>query len=50
MKAFTIEKTEKNLAWVNSNLDQVDYKVLAAYIAIYYNHEFQKKDILSAIN
>jgi hypothetical protein len=49
MKTFTIAKTETNLSWVKENLDDRDYTILAAYIAIKYNHDFQKSDILAAI-
>jgi len=49
MKNFIIAKTEKNISWVKENLMEADYKILAAYIAIYYRHDFQKTDILTAI-
>lgn len=49
MKTFTIVKTEKNINWCKDNLTEADYKILVAYIAIYYRHDFQKTDILNAL-
>ena len=48
-KQMHIELTEKNTNWVMTNLDAVDYKVLAGIIVIFYKHDFQKKDIMSAM-
>lgn len=50
MKQLHISKTEKNISWVNENLVEADYKILAGIIVIFYQHDFQKMDILNAIN
>jgi hypothetical protein len=49
MKTFKIFKNETNLNWVNNNLDLKDYEVGETMIVIYYNHDFQKNDILNAL-
>lgn len=50
MKTFKIENSEKNLNWVNVNLDQRDFKIDDNQIVIGYFNEMQKKDILNALN
>lgn len=48
-KTFTIENNERNLNWVNENLDTRDYEVKGDDIVITYFNEMQKNDILSAL-
>lgn len=50
MKNFKIENSEKNLNWVNTNLDARDFKIEGNEIVIGYFNEMQKNDILNAIN
>jgi len=50
MKKFRIENSEKNLNWVNTNLDERDYKIEGNEIEIIYFNEMQKNDILIEIN
>lgn len=49
MKNFKIENSEKNLNWVNTNLDARDFKIEGNEIVISYFNEMQKNDILTAI-
>ena len=49
MKKFKIENSEKNLNWVNTNLDLVDFKIEGNEIEIFYFNEMQKNDILTEI-
>ncbi len=49
MKKFTIEATEKNITWVNENLDARDFKIEGNQIVVTYFNEMQKNDILNAI-
>jgi hypothetical protein len=49
MKTFKIENSEKNLNWVNTNLDARDFKTEGNEIVIGYFNELQKNDILTAI-
>lgn len=49
-KQIHITKTDKAVAWVNENLFPADYTVLSGVVVIFYDHEFQKSDILNAIN
>jgi hypothetical protein len=49
MKKFKIENSEKNLNWVNTNLDLVDFKIEGNEIVIFYFNEMQKNDILTEI-
>ena len=48
-KNFRIENTEKNLAWCNANLTESDFIIIQIGIVIYYNYDFQKNDILNAM-
>ena len=50
MEKFKIENTERNLNWVNTNLDLVDFKIEGNEIEIFYFNEMQKNDILTAIH
>jgi len=49
MKNFKIENNEKNINWVNANLDARDFKIEGSEIVICYFNEMQKNDILNAI-
>lgn len=49
MKNFKIENNEKNINWVNANLDARDFKIEGSKIVIGYFNEMQKNDILNAI-
>ena len=49
MKKFKIENSEKNLNWVNTNLDERDFKIEGNEIEIIYFNEMQKNDILTEI-
>lgn len=49
MRTFTIENTEKNNAWVGTNLDFRDFTITSFGITIKYFNEMQKNDILKAI-
>jgi hypothetical protein len=49
MKKFKIENSEKNLNWVNTNLDLIDFKIEGKEIVIFYFNEMQKNDILTEI-
>lgn len=49
MKTFKIENSEKNVNWVNENLDSRDFKITENEIVITYFNEMQKSDILTAI-
>jgi hypothetical protein len=50
LKSFIIERTEKNEKWVKNNLEAPDFLILNDKIALYYRHDFQKRDILKVIN
>jgi len=47
---FSIQNNEKNINWCANNLMPIDYEISGKSILIYYNHHFQKSDILNAIN
>ena len=49
MKTFKIESTEKNINWVNQNLDARDFNIKENKIVIFYFNEMQKTDILKEI-
>lgn len=53
-KKFYVTDSETNLDWCINNLDGRDWATqhegCNGNIVIYYNHDFQKTDILSAMN
>lgn len=51
-KTFTIPASDRNLKWCDQNLMEQDWSIQEnnADITIYYDHPFQKDDILNVID
>ena len=52
MKKFTVPASDLNLKWCSANLADADWTIVenCSEITIFHNKDFQKQDILTAID